>query len=192
MTSRPLFMRVALSTLILRPIDHFGCLTAISGVMPERSRRPRKGPPEAVKTIRADARASSEAPTKHWKIALCSLSRGNRVAPERFTSSMRSAPPQTTLSLFARSKRFPARAARKVGSTPAAPTTACTTESTSGSPASSATAAAPARTSASTPAARRAAASSSFFDSVAIATMRGRNSRAASTRGSTRVAPAIE
>lgn len=54
-------MRDALSTLIFRPIDQFGCATAMAGVMPERSFLPRKGPPEAVS--QSFTRARSEAGT---------------------------------------------------------------------------------------------------------------------------------
>ena len=58
-------MRVALSTLIFRPMLQRGCFTAISGVIPERSRRPRKGPPEAVRMIRAAFFIFSSAATRH-------------------------------------------------------------------------------------------------------------------------------
>ena len=47
-TSRPLFISVAESTEILRPITHFGCAHASSGVTPSRSSRFRNGPPDAV------------------------------------------------------------------------------------------------------------------------------------------------
>ena len=144
MISSPLFMRVALSTLIFRPMLQRGCLTAISGVMPERSRRPRKGPPEAVRMILASFFIFSSAAARHWKTALCSLSTGRSSAPFSAIVFMRSAPPQTTLSLLASMRRFPALAAAKVGATPAAPTIACSTASASGSSASARTAAAPA------------------------------------------------
>ena len=41
-----LIHQVALSTLILRPMLHFGCLTAIAGVMPSSVFRPRNGRPK--------------------------------------------------------------------------------------------------------------------------------------------------
>lgn len=64
-TSSPLFIRVALSTLILRPMLHFGCLTAIAGVMPSSVFRPRNGPPEAVRMILARLRALGSAAARH-------------------------------------------------------------------------------------------------------------------------------
>ena len=50
MTSRPLFIIVAESTDIFRPITHFGCAQAWSGVMScsVDGSRVRNGPPEAV------------------------------------------------------------------------------------------------------------------------------------------------
>ena len=50
MTSRPLFMSVAESTVILPPIAHVGWRNASSTVTPDSSSRdrPRNGPPEAV------------------------------------------------------------------------------------------------------------------------------------------------
>ena len=56
-SSRPLFIIVALSTLILAPIDQFGWRTASAGVTPAiRSRLAvRNGPPEAVSRRRSIA-----------------------------------------------------------------------------------------------------------------------------------------
>ena len=53
MNSRPLFIIVAESTLILAPMDQFGCFTAISGVTLSVCSRvqPRKVPPEPVSRI---------------------------------------------------------------------------------------------------------------------------------------------
>ena len=52
MTSRPLFISVAESTVILPPIAHVGCASASSTVTSSSSARvrPRNGPPEAVRT----------------------------------------------------------------------------------------------------------------------------------------------
>ena len=52
-SSRPLFIMVALSTEILRPICQLGCFTACSGVMAGKSAKSvcRKGPPEAVRMM---------------------------------------------------------------------------------------------------------------------------------------------
>ena len=62
MTSSPLFISVAESTEILRPIFHFGCAQASSGVT-LRAAAPasvqRNGPPEAVKITRVTPRAAS-------------------------------------------------------------------------------------------------------------------------------------
>jgi hypothetical protein len=53
MTSKPLFIMVAESTEILRPITHLGCATACSGVIcvSASSGVVRNGPPEAVSKI---------------------------------------------------------------------------------------------------------------------------------------------
>src|SRR3954454_15570690 len=57
MTSRPLFIRVAESIVILPPIAHAGWASASSTVTPSRSarRRPRNGPPAAGRTRRSAA-----------------------------------------------------------------------------------------------------------------------------------------
>jgi hypothetical protein len=54
MTSRPLFIIVAESTLIFRPITQLGCAQASSGVTraSSASGRSRNGPPEAVSRMR--------------------------------------------------------------------------------------------------------------------------------------------
>ena len=51
--SKPLFISVAESIVMRPPMSHVGCASASSGVMPERSVRPRKGPPDAVRTRRS-------------------------------------------------------------------------------------------------------------------------------------------
>ena len=53
-TSSPLFIIVAESTLILRPITQFGCAHASSGVTraSSASGRVRNGPPDAVSRMR--------------------------------------------------------------------------------------------------------------------------------------------
>ena len=55
-TSRPLFISVLESIVILGPIDHVGCASASSTVTSASSSadRPRNGPPLAVSTMRAD------------------------------------------------------------------------------------------------------------------------------------------
>ena len=90
MTSSALFIIVAESTEILRPITQLGCAHASSGVT--RAKRaglaPRNGPPDAVSTmwsIRAGQVARSSG--RHWKIAECSLSIGSSVAPPSRTAA---------------------------------------------------------------------------------------------------------
>ncbi len=64
MTSRPLFIMVAESTEILRPMTQLGWAQACSGVTfaSESIGAVRKGPPEAVSnTLRTPARAGSRA-----------------------------------------------------------------------------------------------------------------------------------
>ena len=67
-TSRPLFIMVAESTEILRPMLQFGCAQAWSGVtLPKLSSgAARSGPPEAVSTIFS----TNCFPEKHWNTAL--------------------------------------------------------------------------------------------------------------------------
>ncbi len=65
-------------------------------------------------------------------MAECSLSMGSSVAPPSRTADMNTSPPTTSASLFASSRRLPARAAARQGASPAAPTMAAMTTSTSG------------------------------------------------------------
>ena len=76
MTSRPLFISVAESTVIFGPIDQVGWRSASAGVTARRrsAGQPRKGPPEAVRTRRATSAGGR--PSRHWWTALCSLSTG--------------------------------------------------------------------------------------------------------------------
>ena len=80
-SSRPLFIMVALSTEILAPIFQFGCATACAGVLSAMAARSsvRKGPPDAVRMI--FSMPSTRSKSKTWKMALCSLSTGSSVAP---------------------------------------------------------------------------------------------------------------
>src|SRR6185436_11646865 len=135
-TSRPLFIMVAESTEILRPITQFGCAHAWSGVTVASisGGAVRNGPPEAVRMILRTPLRSE----KHWNTALCSLSIGRSVAPERFAASITSAPPMTSASLLASSTRRPARTAASVDGSPAAPTIAAMTTSDSRATCSSA------------------------------------------------------
>ena len=155
MTSRPLFISDAESTEIFGPIDHFGCATACAGVTVANASRvqPRNGPPEAVRVIRAGT--SPGLPARHWKIALCSLSIGTMVAPCACAACISSSPASTSDSLFASSRRLPARAAASVDDRPAAPTMAATTLSQASPATSDSKASAPACASVSSPASLR-------------------------------------
>ena len=76
MTSRPLFINVAESMVILPPIAHVGWLSASSTVTSASSAwlRPRNGPPEAVIVIRSSAPVGT--PCSRWCSAACSESTG--------------------------------------------------------------------------------------------------------------------
>src|SRR5688572_15025065 len=133
-SSSPLFIMVAESTDIFRPIFQLGCAQACSGVTESNDSKGAvlKGPPEAVSHILLMAFFCAPAPLSlkqgaHCQIALCSLSIGNRVALFLRTVSINNCPDITSDSLFASRTRLPARAAARVGSKPAAPTIAAIT-----------------------------------------------------------------
>ena len=140
-SSSPLFARVAESTLIFRPMFQVGCASASSTVTWSSSPRvrPRKGPPDAVRT--SASTVSGSRASRHWKSAECSLSTGNRRPPPRRCAATASSPAATRLSLFASASVTPCSSAHSVASTPAKPTTALRTMS--GSDASSSCAADP-------------------------------------------------
>ena len=73
MTSRPLFMRVAESIVILGPMRQVGCARASSRVMRSKLSRGRlrKGPPEAVRMSRRTS--CGRRPSRHSCRAQCSL-----------------------------------------------------------------------------------------------------------------------
>ena len=188
-TSSALFIMVAESTEILRPMTQFGWAQAWSGVtsVSVAGARPRNGPPEAVRTMWSTRSCQVERSSgRHWKIAECSLSIGSRVAPPALTAFMKNAPPTTSASLLARSSRLPEWAAARQGARPAAPTMAAITVSTSSCPASSHRAPAPCRTSAATPASARRRASEAAPSAVATTTWRGRNFRQIANSSSSR------
>ena len=147
MTSRPLFISVEQSTVILGPMVQLGCRRASArGFLATSSRHiPRKGPPEQVRISRRISWRSAQ-PCKHWKIAECSLSTGTISVPQRSASSITSVPAHTSVSLLARAMRFFSRMAARVGCKPTMPTTAVTTVSASSSTAASISAAVPANT----------------------------------------------
>ncbi len=177
-TSSALFIIVAESTEILRPITQFGCATAWAGVTPCRVSwsHSRKGPPLAVSTMWSMRAAQAcRSSGRHWKIAECSLSMGSSVAPDAATACMKSAPPTTRASLLASSSRLPARAAAMQAGRPAAPTMAAITLSTPGSQASSHRACGPTRTSVDKRSCARPRRASSARASLGTTTTRGRN-----------------
>ena len=134
MTSSALFIMVAESTEILRPMTQLGWAQASSGVTSRKveGSRVRNGPPEAVKIILSMRAAQSRGSCgKDWKIAECSLSMGNKVAPPVATVSMNIRPPTTSASLLANKRRLPDCAAARQEASPAAPTIAAMTVSAS-------------------------------------------------------------
>ena len=128
---------VAESMVILRPITHEGCFSACSTVMPAKASRDvcRNGPPEAVRIRRRTE--SGGRPSRHWKIAECSLSTGSTFTPCFRASAMTISPAMTRISLEATAMSFPALIAASVGCNPAVPTMAINTMSALGSVANS-------------------------------------------------------
>ncbi len=65
-TSSPLFISVAESIVIFRPMRQVGCCSASLARTPASSAagRPRNGPPDAVSTIRSSSEPSR--PCRHW------------------------------------------------------------------------------------------------------------------------------
>ncbi len=131
MISRPLFISVAESIVILAPIFHVGCLSASSTVMDANfsAGHSRKGPPEAVKRMRWTSPRLW--PTRHWKTALCSESTGSSGTPRRLAAAVMRLPAITSVSLLASAIVRPASMAAIVGKRPAPPTSAETTTSAS-------------------------------------------------------------
>src|SRR6059036_707986 len=132
-TSRPLFIRVAESMVILSPIFQFGCFSACSTVTSRSCSlvRFQSGPPEAVRMSRR--MSFTRCPSMDWKSALCSLSTGKIRTPRLRASSCMRRPAITIGSLFARATNFPAVIAASVGTSPAPPTMAEMTRSASAS-----------------------------------------------------------
>ena len=127
--SKPLFIMVAESMVILAPMCHVGCRRACAALTVEScslvSRR--KGPPLAVSSSLSIL--SGFSPTKHWKMALCSLSTGRMGDLWRREREVMSSPATTSVSLLARAICLPARMAAMVGSRPLNPTVAVSTTS---------------------------------------------------------------
>src|SRR5580704_4094581 len=130
MTSRPLFISVELSMVILGPIDQVGwasasCTVAVPSLSAGQSR---KGPPDAV----SSKRATSVVPcteARHWCSAQCSESTGTISAPGVLRAFCTTGAPAMRDSLLAKARRRPASSAAIVTGSPAKPTTALSTTS---------------------------------------------------------------
>ena len=172
--SSPLLNRVAESMVILRPMTHDGCLRACSTVTASKASfghfaASRKGPPEAVShRLRTEA---AGLPSRHWKMAECSLSTASTRTPWARASRMTVSPAITRISLEATAMSLPARMAARAGSSPAVPTMAMRTMSASGRVARRISASGPASTSVWLPRAERTA---SAFPASWIEATRGR------------------
>src|SRR3974390_3219440 len=135
MTSRPLFMRVDESTVILGPMRQVGWASAASTPTPSSSRRPlpRNGPPDAVTRSRATPAAPwsrpKDAATRHWWMAQCSESTGTISAPGVRRARCTTGAPAMSDSLLASASRLPGSRAAIVTGRPAKPTTALRTTS---------------------------------------------------------------
>ena len=130
--------------MIRPPISQVGWASASPTPTPERSLRPRNGPPDAVSTSRWTVPGRS-APIS-WKSAECSESTGSRRAPVASARAMVSSPPTTRLSLLARATSIPSVRATTVGPRPAAPTIPLRTRSAPDSATSSRTPSSPSST----------------------------------------------
>src|SRR5579864_7653529 len=108
MTSKPLFMRVAESMVILGPMRQVGCFKACFKVILEKCFlfRFRKGPPEAVRRILWISEALDD-PARHWKTAQCSLSTGNILEPDFLAALVTTSPAITMVSLLAKAMSLP-------------------------------------------------------------------------------------
>ena len=127
--SKPLFIIVAESIVILAPIVHCGCCRAsflvATAICPLD--QVLNGPPEAVRWIFLIL--LPDAPIRHWKIAECSESTG-RIAALYFSArAITIGPAATRVSLFASAMVLPALMAEIVGIRPLNPTNAVSTMS---------------------------------------------------------------
>ena len=128
MISKPLFIILAESMVILAPMSQLGCLSAMAGVTVDSCSllKVRKGPPLAVRIIFSTGLVS---PMRLWKMALCSLSTGRMGALSLRHRSVTSSPATTSVSLLARAMALCALMALMVGRSPLNPTSAVSTMS---------------------------------------------------------------
>ena len=128
-TSNPLFMSDAESIVILAPIRHVGCFRASLAVTCCSCSYVywRNGPPEQVSRSLSTLFMSS--PTRHWKMALCSESTGNKSTWYCSTNFKISSPATTSVSLLARQIFLRALIALMVGTKPEKPTIEASTAS---------------------------------------------------------------
>src|SRR5262245_51369707 len=136
MTSSPLFINVAESTVIFAPIFHVGCWRASSTLTRASSSFGivRNGPPDAVSRMRWTS--DRLCPSRHWKIALCSESTGSSGTLCSRAAAVMRLPAITSVSLLANAIVFPVLIAAMVGKSPAPPTIAESTRSAGTSAAS--------------------------------------------------------
>ena len=132
MSSSPLLMRVEELMVTTGPMSQVGCLRAAAALIPVSSARlrPRKGPPEAVRTSRLTSLRplttglvspfSWRPQARAWAMAECSESTGT-IWPGRVSAWRTRAPPTTRDSLLARARRAPLARAASVGSRPTEP-----------------------------------------------------------------------
>ena len=146
MTSKPLFIIVAESMVILLPILQFGCLSASEATASaiRDFSQVLKGPPEAVRCSFAISFPAE--PIRHWKIAECSESTGRICTLCSAASLITSSPAATRVSLFARAMVLPASMAATVERNPLKPTIEVSTMSISEDPTRSHTDCIPANT----------------------------------------------
>mmetsp|Transcript_20380 Transcript_20380/g.60288 ORF Transcript_20380/g.60288 Transcript_20380/m.60288 type:complete len:205 (+) Transcript_20380:749-1363(+) len=193
MTSSPLFIIVAESTVILAPMSQFGCVVALAlttsgcsalSLRSSAAEKSRKAPPDAVRMTRRSAPGGT--PCKHWKMAECSESAGVIFAPCFLSRGRMAGPPAMSVSLFARAMVRPSLIASTVGSSPAHPTTPVTTVSAPGAVATAVCPSGPATISGTAaPRARIRSRSSCSLEASARPTTLGRNSATCCARRST-------
>ena len=133
--SSPLLNIVDESIVILRPISQVGCFNACSTVTFSSSSAGvcLNGPPDAVRIRRETSFSPPRWPSRHWKIALCSLSTGKTFTPFFAAALITSSPAMTRISLLATARSLPASMAASAGCSPAVPTIAMSTISASAS-----------------------------------------------------------